>query len=162
MELKIRRQGDKYYITIDGIDRYGPYADIDTAEKELSKIKKENSMYRENAMKCRYCGHECEDGSGVCDKCEKKYEGKKSELKVDRLNRGRARYGSKDNGKTYVIPTENAQLVYGIQGAPGENFRVDRNGTMLPIGNYKVIGRGAQHHSGPWGSFSEIEVEAQE
>lgn len=46
----------------------------------------------------------------------------------------------------YLIFTGNAQLVYGIEGTPGEQFEVTKEGTMLPKGKYEVIGKeGAQH-----------------
>ena len=62
---------------------------------------------------------------------------------------------------TYSIPTGNAQLVYGIEGKSGEEFEVTKGGTMLPIGNYRVISDQVvdREHSGLLGAFSSIEVE---
>jgi len=63
--------------------------------------------------------------------------------------------------KTFEIPTGNAQLVYSIDGIVGEEFEVDRGGTMLPIGKYKVVTKPKVdvEHSGPWGTYSTILVE---
>jgi hypothetical protein len=83
-----------------------------------------------------------------------------TESKQDKLKRGNERYGTKMNGKKYTIPTGNAQLVYGIRGVAGETFTVDRQGTMVPPGHYRVVSKGSDHHSGAWGTFSELEVEA--
>ena len=46
-------------------------------------------------------------------------------------------------GKTYQIPTGNAQVVYGIKGTAGEKFAVTEDGTMLPRGKYEVVEKGA-------------------
>ena len=63
-------------------------------------------------------------------------------------------------GERAHIPTGNAQLVYGIDGECGEEFEVKRDGTMLPIGKYKVVSHPKDTgNSGPWGSFTDIEVE---
>jgi len=65
-----------------------------------------------------------------------------------------------DIGQEVEIPTGNAQLVYGIDGVDGEQFAVDREGTMLPIGTYVVVGdkKTDASHSGPWGNFSYLKV----
>lgn len=44
-------------------------------------------------------------------------------------------------GEMASIATGNAQLVYGIDGVPNEEFEVKRTGTMLPIGKYAVVNK---------------------
>jgi len=59
----------------------------------------------------------------------------------------------------FIIPTGNAQLVYGIKGKAGETFEVNREGTMLPIGKYKVIEKAINEFSIVGKSFSDIEIQ---
>lgn len=61
--------------------------------------------------------------------------------------------------ETFSIPKGNAQLVYSIQGDPGEEFEVTRAGTMVPPGKYKVVETDVNKRTQPWGTFSEITVE---
>lgn len=52
------------------------------------------------------------------------------------------------NGVTKVGSTE-------VFGSEGQKFTVTQDGTMLPKGNYEVLGKKTdQAHSGPWGTFS--------
>ena len=61
--------------------------------------------------------------------------------------------------KEYVIPTGNAQLVYGIKGVAGEQFEVKQEKTMLPMGKYEVVGKeNSQSIVGK--EFSELRVKA--
>ena len=69
-------------------------------------------------------------------------------------------FKGKEMRKSNSIPKGNAQLVYGINGDPGETFEVTRTGTMLPVGKYRVVDEKKDSaHSGMWGSFSNITVE---
>ena len=61
-------------------------------------------------------------------------------------------------GEQTTIPTGNAQLVYSIDGNPGDIFTVTREGTMVPPGRYKVIGSGNGRAVAGRG-FSDLTVE---
>ena len=94
-----------------------------------------------------------------------KYNLKKNESK-DVIESLREKFGLNEYikqleiGQKATISTGNAQLVYGIKGKAGEEFKVTRDGTMVPVGKYKVLGVEADAaHSGPWGNFSYLVVQ---
>lgn len=106
-------------------------------------MRRHELLEKKNAKKCPDCnGSGYEDGNthggDTCPTCKGSGES----------------WNDKQNAK-HVIPTGNAQVVYRIEGVPGETFEVTRDGTMLPKGKYVVVSKATPRMS----NWSELTVE---